>query len=781
MKFTPQNSCSLAALAALALASSASAGSPRVTAVYPSGGQRGAEIEIECKGSNLEDATGMLFNEPGFQITAVAAEKGKFKAKVKVSADARLGEHRFRVITASGLADLRLFYVSPFPMLAEEESKEQPDKAQPVPLGATIYGRTAGDDEDRFEIEAKKGQRITAEVIGARLQTQQIYDPHVRITKADGSPVAEADDSAFTRQDPVISAVAPEDGKYIVSVKEATHSGTGECHYLLNVGSFPRPVAVYPAGGPAGTELKVQLIGDAAGPLEKVLKLPAEPKERFEIYAEDGQPAPQPNVIRVSPFPNVLEVEPNGDITKATAAPIALPFAFNGIVSEKGDVDSFKFSAKKGAEYEVNVHARQLRSPLDSIVEIYGAKGERLATNDDSGSPDSYVRWKAPEDGDYFIVIRDQLYRGGANFTYRIEMQPVQPKITAWLPEMVQNSSQERRAIVVPKGNRYASLVRVKRADVAGDIQLAPEGLPAGITADLPLLDKSVDTVPAVFEATADSATTAKTFAIHSKLTEPPKDMAVQAAVEHDVDVAENGNQKSFYAVKEERLAISVIDEVPVKIHLVQPKVPLLQNGSLNLKVVAERKDDFKGPISLALLYSPPGMGTAGTMQIKEGENEGIVTISGNADAPLKKWKVCVVGSADFGKGPVWVSTQMGELEVAAPFVAGKIGRTFVDQGDSTTVTVKLEHKLPFEGKAKLALLGLPPGCTAEEREFTKDDQEVKFSVKAGADSPPGQHKQLFCQFTLQKDGEPLVSSLANGGILRIDKATVAKNEDPNK
>jgi hypothetical protein len=233
--------------------------------------------------------------------------------------------------------------------------------------------------------------------------------------------------------------------------------------------------------------------------------------------------------------------------------------------------------------------------------------------------------------------------------------------------------------------------------------------------------------------------------------------------------------------VKEHRLTAAITEPVPVKINLVAPKVPVLQNGSLNLKVLAERQNDFKGPISIALLYTPPGIGSAGTVQIKENENEGNVTISANGNAPLQKWKVCVVGSADFGKGPVWFSTQLVDIEVAAPFVAGKIGRTFVDQGESTTVTVKLEQKVPFEGKAKVALLGLPPNTTADEQEITKDSGEVKFTVKTEKTAPAAQHKQLFCQFTLVKDGETMANSFANGGILRIDKASVAKNEEPKK
>ena len=134
-----------------------------------------------------------------------------------------------------------------------------------------------------------------------------------------------------------------------------------------------------------------------------------------------------------------------------------------------------------------------------------------------------------------------------------------------------------------------------------------------------------------------------------------------------------------------------------------------------------------------------------------------------------------MVGSADFGKGPVWISTQLADLEVAAPFVAGKVQRTFVDQGDSTTVTVKLEQKAPFEGKAKVALQGLPQGCTSEEQEITKDDTEVKFTVKAAPDAQVGQAKQLVCQFKLARDGEEMTSAFANGGVLRVDKASVAK------
>ena len=770
------NASALAGLLACAWSGFAFAGSPRLTHIYPSAVQRGTEMEVLCSGSSLIDAKGMIFDTPGLECTAVSApEAGKFKAKIKVAADAKLGEHSCRVITASGLSDLRLIFVTPFPLVEKVREKDKPDAALPVALGTTVYGRTQGENHDSFEVELKKGQRLGVEVIGARLQTQSIYDPHLTIAKADGTLLAEVDDCAFSRQDPATSVVAPEDGKYTVTVKDATNSGPGECHYVMNIGTFPRPLVAYPAGGKVGEDLKVKLLGDATGPIERAVKLAAAPTGRFDIFPEDGQPAPQPNRVRVSPFPNVLEVEPDEDIAHAVPTDKPLPLALNGIIQTVGDVDHFKIAAKKDENFDVKVWARRLRSPLDSVLTIWNMQGGQVAANDDDGNIDSGVRWKVPADGEYVIKIEDKLGRGGSDYVYRVEITPVAPRFTTWLPEMVQNSNQERRAIVVPKGNRYATLVRIKRWDVGGDAIMEAVDLPPGVTPLAGPMDKSVDTIPMVFEAAPDAAVGAKFCAIKAKLTEPPKDTVVGSTVENDLDVAENGNQRSFYTVNENKLAVAVTDEIPVKINLMQPKVPILRNGSMNLKVTAERKGDFKGAISIALIYAPPGIGSPGVVQIPEGKDEGIITISANGDAPLHKWKVCVAGSADFGKGAVWMSTGLADLEIVEPFVTGGLTRNFIDQGEAGTMTLKIDQKIAFDGKARLVLLGLPQGVTAEEREITKDDKEVKFNIKATPEAQVGQAKQLFVQFNLIKDGEPMVNTFAGGGILRVDKGSVAK------
>jgi hypothetical protein len=772
-----------------AFAAAALAGSPNINTITPAAAQRGTEVEVQLNGARLNDARTLLFNEPGIEVLSVSeADGGKFKAKLKIAPDARIGEYVYRGITNSGIADTRLFYVTPYPVQKEaEEAKDEPYKVQSVPLGVSIYGSTPGEDQDHFEVEAKKGQRITAEVVGVRLSTQQQFDPYMIITDASENILATMDDAPFTRQDPAISIVAPTDGKYRIILKEATNSGQGPCNYVLHIGSHPRPTVVYPAGGQAGTELKVQMLGDASGPFEQTVKLPAAADTRFEVLAEkDGQIAPQPNYVRVSAYPNVLEIEPNNDAASATKAPGPLPLAFNGIIQEPGDSDFFKFTAKKDESFDVQVYARALRSPIDPVLGITKADGNGLGSNDDAnGQPDSYQRWKAPADGEYCVFVADQLKRGGPLFTYRIEVKPVQPVLTSYLPEMVINSSQERRALPVPKGNRYGTLVRIKRADVGGDVVLEPKDLPPGVSILADKVDKSVDAIAMVFEAKPDAEATQKTVQLLPRLTDPAAPANVISKVDHRVEVTENGNQRAYYGVEEDAFALAVTDEVPVTIELHQPKVPILQNGQMNMKIAitrkanAEGKPIFNGPVQAQVLYGPPGIGTPGVVAIAEGKNEGEITISANGNAPTAKWKTCVVGTVDLGKGPTWISTGLVELEVAPPFVGGSLVRTYVDQGSEGSMTLKLEQKVPFEGKAKVALVGLPQGVTSEEKEITKDDKEVKFTLKAAPDAQAGQHKTIFASFTLVKDSEPMLNTIASGGILRVDK--VAKVADAKK
>ena len=60
------------------------------------------------------------------------------------------------------------------------------------------------------------------------------------------------------------------------------------------------------------------------------------------------------------------------------------------------------------------------------------------------------------------------------------------------------------------------------------------------------------------------------------------------------------------------------------------------------------------------------------------------------------------------------------------------------------------------------------------------DKQGISTDVTTSAKSPPGQHKNLLCQVTIMKDGEPVIQNVGQGGILRIDRGAAPKETKNN-
>ncbi len=750
------------------------AADPLLTRVMPRGGTRGAELELTFIGQRLDDAQEILFYEPGIAVKEVQPNgANSCKAKVAIASDARVGEYRFRVRTESGVSPLRTFFVGNLPVVEEKEPNNDPDKAQKVDLNVTVTGAMENEGADCFAVEAKKGQRISAEVEGMRLGTA-MFDPFLTVLDDAGAEIATCDDSALFLQDPFVSFIAPKDGRYLIKLRDSSYGGSGESYYRLHVGTFPRPTAVYPAGGEAGHELSVKFLGDPTGPFTQTVKLPSEPDKHFRLFPEqDGRVSPSGNVFRVSPFPNVLEAEPNNSFDKATSSSgVSVPLAFNGIIERPDDVDVFGFKATKGQELEIRCYARRLRSPLDPVIRVLNPKGGTISGNDDSGGPDSYLRLAVPEDGEYGIAVTDQLKSGGPDYVYRVEITPAVPKVTLALPFFDQfNVSQERQTIVVPKGNRFATLVRATRSDFGGAVNPAADGLPSDVTMTTDGIADGGDVTPVVFEASADAKVAGKLVELSARPTK--SDAKVQSSFSQNIVLVPNGNQPPFYTTNVDRLAVAVAEEAPFKLTLVQPKVPLVQGGSMDLRIKVDRKPGFDAPIRLRMVFDPPGVTASTNSEIDGGKSEGFIPLNAADGAPTKQWKICVLGSAETDDGRVWASTQLGTLDVAAPMLAMSMNPAAVERGKSGKVVVNIEDKTPFDGKAKVRLVGLPPNVKAEpeELEFTAKDKTVTFNVTTKDRTPVGTHRSLLCVATITKDGEPIVHNLARGGALRVDES----------
>jgi hypothetical protein len=775
----------------------ARAATPSVAGISPRGAQRGTDAELTFSGDRLSDAQEVLLYSPGITVEKLeVVNNTTVKARVKIAPDARLGEYDMRLRTLTGVSDLRTFHVGALPLVAEAEPNSDFEKPQKIPLNVTVTGVIENEDVDYFVVEAKKGDRITAEVEGIRLG-MTLFDPYVSIMDTKRFDLASNDDSALLLQDPVASVVAPADGNYVVQVRETSYGGSGACAYRMHVGTFPRPRVAFPAGGKAGEETKVTFLGDVAGPIEKTIKVAAG-MSPLDLFAEqNNQVSPSAVHFSVSPFANVMEVEPNNDPSHATKAPGDLPLAFNGIIDKDKDADFFRFTAKKGQIFDVNVYARRLRSPLDPVLVIHKGDGAGLASNDDSGGPDSYIRFTVPEDGEYVFQVYDHLLRGSPESIYRVEVKPVQPALTMSIPNVGSQPTQERQVVVVPKGNRYGTLIRATRADFGGEVVVQAPDLPAGITMQAEPVQPNLDVVPVVFEAAADAPVAGKLVA----LTARPADEKVKTAgrFRQEVDLVNGANNVRMYATTVDKLAVAVADEAPFKISIVQPKVPLVQLGQMQLKVVAERKPGFTGGIHLQMLFDPPGVGS-GQADIPGDKNEAFLPLNASGGAQVRKWKIAVLGSStqpDAPKpregqpapapgsvpagGPVWISSQLAELEIAPPVIVGKIEMAATEQGKPAPVLCKLDPKTKFDGKAKLQLVGLPPNASTTDLEISAADTQAVFNVNVDAKTPAGQHNQLAAILTLIKDGEPIVQTVTSGGVLRVDPPPPPKPNEPAK
>jgi hypothetical protein len=284
---------------------------------------------------------------------------------------------------------------------------------------------------------------------------------------------------------------------------------------------------------------------------------------------------------------------------------------------------------------------------------------------DDARGQDSYMRIAVPEDGDYYIHVSDHLGQGGETYVYRIEMTPVTPSLKLGIPR-VDRYSQTRQTIVVPRGNRYGTLIMATRADFGGPIELGNQGLPAGVTMKAQPMHPSMTLMPVVFEAAADAPIDGDLVDLRGKLADPNQpNVAIEGGFENNADfVLGEPNNAVYISGIADKVPIVVAKEVPFKLEIVQPKVPLVRSGTMNLKVVVHRDQGFDGPVYVQFPFAPPGVGAAGAINIDKGQTEGLYPLNANGDAAIGKWPMIAIGAAEID-GQAWVSSQLAELDIA--------------------------------------------------------------------------------------------------------------------
>jgi hypothetical protein len=299
----------------------------------------------------------------------------------------------------------------------------------PISLPATLNGQILPGDTDRYRFQACQGQCLTVDVKARRLipylsdAVPGWFQATVALLDSEGKELAYADDFQF-RPDPMLRCEIPQDGDYVLEIRDALHRGREDFIYRVALGELPPVPQSFPAAG------------------------------------QD-------------------ETGPNND--PANPQLLILPQHINGRIDAPGDIDVFRFDGCAGQALVAEVFARRLDSPLDSALKLTTADGEQVAFNDDhedrgagltTHHADSRLSAILPKDGRYTLYLADEQQNGGPDFVYRLRIGAPQPDFDLRVVPS---------AINVHAGTTVPVTVHALRRDGLGDkINLSLENAPEG-------------------------------------------------------------------------------------------------------------------------------------------------------------------------------------------------------------------------------------------------------------------------------------------------------------
>jgi hypothetical protein len=228
--------------------------------------------------------------------------------------------------------------------------------------------------------------------------------------------------------------------------------------------------SVFPAGGRAGQTVEVTISGidldevDALwfshpglraerkmaepGPFDKgpqpvpnvflVTVAPDVPPGCYDIRAKGLYGLSNPRTFEVGQLPELGETEPNNDRDQAQAVPTELGanLVINGQSAQGGDLDWYRVRLSAGQRISLRCAARRLDSLMDAVLQVFDSNGRLLGEYESLAGNDIVTQLTAPSEGDYFFCVYDILYRGGAEYYYRLTISEA-PVVDFVFPPMI--------------------------------------------------------------------------------------------------------------------------------------------------------------------------------------------------------------------------------------------------------------------------------------------------------------------------------------------------------
>lgn len=180
----------------------------------------------------------------------------------------------------------------------------------------------------------------------------------------------------------------------------------------------------------------------------------------------------------IDDLPQVLENDTNR--SKSTPQAVAYPCVVVG-KAEAESSDYYKFSAQAGQRLSFEVLGRRLGSTLDPQLTLLDPRtGQELPGGHSNDAPglqaDARLTYVFKETGDYVIEVRDAMYRGNADFWYRLRIGDF-PCATVAIPMAVRRGGQATVHFTGPMVDEVAPVeIAVPGDPGITSVSVAPRG-----------------------------------------------------------------------------------------------------------------------------------------------------------------------------------------------------------------------------------------------------------------------------------------------------------------
>ncbi|HND52693.1 MAG TPA: hypothetical protein PLV92_09865, partial [Pirellulaceae bacterium] len=217
--------------------------------------------------------------------------------------------------------------------------------------------------------------------------------------------------------------------------------------------------------------------------------------------------------ILVTKSPSVVEIEPNDSAESATpvsTAPFELPILLHGTLARPKDRDYFALELKKGDRLFARAETKAINSAADVELIAVDATGREMQRVDDLNLPggaldEAALTFNADKDGKYFLVVREATGASGAELSYRIDVQRVQPRITVVA---------EIASLAIPQDGYQSLPLTITRTDFTGPIELSLSGAPEGVTLEPNVVPEAANSLICRLQASASTPIGIRSFSI---------------------------------------------------------------------------------------------------------------------------------------------------------------------------------------------------------------------------------------------------------------------------